>query len=124
MNIPARLSKITAVSLALCTLAPPAWECSCARMTRQQAIAATPIVFEGRVLRVRKDGARIYADVETSRILKGSVPRIVEVGTAESSAACGYTFRTGQQLTVGATLDQLQFSTTSCTMGPLNPGRN
>ena len=92
-------------------------------MTREQAIAATPIVFEGRVLRVRREGSRVYADVEMARVIKGSVPRVVEVGTQALPAACGYPFKAGQNVTVGAVLSQMQFSTTSCTMWPLNAGR-
>ncbi len=100
----------------------PAQACSCKKMTREQAVAATPVVFEGRVLRVRKEGNSVYADIEAARVLKGSVPRVVEVGTHASSAACGYTFRVGQTLTVGASLSQMQFSTNMCTMVPLNAG--
>ncbi len=103
--------------------ASPGFACSCKKMTREQVIAATPVVFEGRVLRVRKDGNSIYADVETARVLKGSVPRVVEVGTNASSVACGYTFRVGDTLTVGASLSQMQYSTNMCTMVPLNSGR-
>ena len=92
-------------------------------MTRDAAIAATPVVFEGRVLRVRRDGSSIYADVEMSRLLKGTVPRIVEVSTPASSAACGYEFRVGAAVTVGAQFLQQQFSTNACTMLPLNTKR-
>ena len=94
--------------------------CSCRPMSRQQAIDATAIVFEGRVLRVRQEGQRLYADIETSRILKGNLPRVVEVGTAAHSAACGYAFKPGQSLTVGVSLSQRMYSTNSCLMFSLN----
>ncbi len=81
------------------------------------------VVFEGRVLRVRREGAMSYADIEMSRVLKGSVPRVVEVGTQSSSAACGYAFKTGQRVTVAAKFSQQMFSTTSCMMAPLNRPR-
>ncbi len=72
------------------------------------------------MLRVRHDGGRLYADIETGRILKGVVPRVVEVGTANNSAACGYPFKAGQRLTVGAHLSQQMFSVSSCAMDALN----
>jgi hypothetical protein len=99
----------------------PALACSCAKLTFTQAMAQTPIVFEGRVMRVRRERDSVYADIEMSRVLKGSVPRIVEVGTPTSSAACGYVFKAGERLTVGVRLAQQMFTTSICTMGPLNP---
>jgi hypothetical protein len=86
-------------------------------------MAQTPIVFEGRVMRVRRERDSVYADIEMSRVLKGSVPRMVEVGTPASSAACGYAFKAGDRLTVGVRLAQQMFTTNVCTMGPLNPAR-
>ena len=92
-------------------------------MSREAAMAAVNTVFEGRVLRVRKDGNTVYADVEMSRTLKGTVPRIVEVGTPASSAACGYPFRAGERVMVAAQFAQQQFTANMCTMMPLNSAR-
>ena len=100
--------------------ATPALACSCARMTREQAIASVTAVFEGRVMRVRREGGFVYADVEMSRVIKGSVPRVVEVRTRDNSAACGYPFKASERLTVGVEFAQQQFSTNLCVMGPLN----
>lgn len=75
------------------------------------------------MLRVRRDGAFLYADIELARIIKGSAPRVVEVGTPASSAACGYPFRPGERLTVAAQFAQQQFTANLCTMVPLNAKR-
>lgn len=109
---------------AILTLIPHvALACSCKPMSREQAMAAVNTVFEGRVLRVRKDGNSIYADIEMSRMVKGTVPRIVEVGTPASSPACGYGFKAGERVTVAAQFSQQQYTATLCTMMPLNARR-
>ena len=38
-------------------LAPPALACKCALVAREQVIAATPVVFDGEVLRVELDAS-------------------------------------------------------------------
>ena len=111
-------------ALALASLsATPALACKCRQVSMQAAMGSASYVFDGRVLRVRREGASVYADIETSRVLKGSVPRVVEIGTPASAAACGYAFKPGQALTIGAEFSQQQFTTTSCIMTALNPGR-
>jgi len=117
------LSALLAATALAAIASTPAQACSCKKRTSAQVMAETPVVFEGRVLRVRREGARVYADIETARILKGTLPRIAEVSTAASSAACGYDFRPGAQVVVGALFEQQQFSTNLCIMGPLNQDR-
>ena len=97
--------------------------CKCAASTREKAIAATPLVFEARVLRVREEDGQRYADVEMVSPVKGAVPRAMEVATPVSSAACGYNFRKDERLTVGVTLIEGQYRATSCVMLGLNGGR-
>lgn len=102
------------------SLAAPAHACSCRKMSRAAAIEAADVAFEGRVLSVRTEGRRRYADVELIRPLKGAAPRRVEVGTHISSAACGYPFRAGQHLSFAANFREQQFSTGMCLMTPMN----
>jgi hypothetical protein len=108
--------------LVLVTFAPAASAaCSCARQTRDQAIAKASVVFTGRLLNTRRDGDHNFARLETVQLLKGSAPPVIEVMTPVSPAACGYEFTGGQVVTVAATLRQQQYETDSCAMAVLNP---
>ena len=63
-------------------LPPPAHACSCARgATQAQAIAASHVVFQGRVVDVRREGQQIFATINVIRPIKGNVRTNVEVGT-------------------------------------------
>lgn len=89
-------------------------------MSQKQAIAASDVVFQGRVQNVYRDGNRLFASIIVIRPVKGNVRTQVEVGTNASSAACGYNFRKGQVVMVGASFAQNQYSTQACLMLPLN----
>jgi len=120
-------------------IAPAALACKCALVSRDDAIAVTPVVFDGEVLRVEDDGDGQHEVVtlRVHRAIKGLSPRAayrldaalrrrpektVTVVSRVSSAACGWDFRAGpQRLTVGA--DRDKFGTlvaTRCTMMNLN----
>lgn len=107
-------------SLALVAVAEQAFACSCAKQTRAQAAAQASIVVTGRVLNVRRDGANVYARIETAQVLKGAAPPVVEVMTPASSAACGYAFEKGKFQVIAARLSEQQFSTNSCLMNAIN----
>lgn len=100
--------------------ATPALACKCEQMTRAQAIARGDAAFEGLVVRVRFEGSQTYAEIETSRPLKGAVPRRVELGSRRSAAACGVVFREGQRLTFVARFAEQQFTTNSCLIRAVN----
>ena len=63
-------------------LAPPALACKCALVAREQVIAATPVVFDGEVLRVELDasGKREVTTLRVHGVIKG-----LSAGTASSS---------------------------------------
>lgn len=68
--------------------------CKCASSSREQAIAANPVVFEGRVLRVTTNGTTQATTMSVVRAIKGvakGAPVTVRSGT--QSASCGYDFR-------------------------------
>jgi hypothetical protein len=105
-------------------LAPSAaLACKCSATPRAAMIEKTPYVFQGRVLRVRDDETTRYADIEMVRPVKGEIPRVMEVATPRSTAACGYPFQKGQVLVVGVSLREAQYHANNCTMLSLNGGK-
>jgi hypothetical protein len=134
---------ITPRFLALAALgllvAPPALACKCALMAREQVIAATPVVFEGEVLRVELDasGEREVTTLRVHGVVKGFSRRAayrldaairrrpektVTILSGVDDAACGWDFRAGpQRLTIGAERDRFgTLVATRCTMMNLN----
>jgi hypothetical protein len=119
--------------------AQPAFACKCALVARADVIAATPVVFEGEVLRVELDagGEREVVTLRVHGAIKGLSARAayrldaairrrpektVTVVSGVSDAACGWDFRTGpRRLTVGAERDRFgTLVATRCTMVNLN----
>ena len=119
--------------------APPALACKCALVAREQVIAATPVVFDGEVLRVEIDasGKREVTTLRVHGVVKGLSTRAayrldaairrrpektVTVVSGVDAAACGWDFRTGpQRLTIGAERDRFgTLVATRCTMINLN----
>lgn len=115
-----KLAMLFAAAFSVFAFGAPAQACKCGNFSRTAAIEAADVAFEGRVLSVRTEGRRRYADVEMIRPLKGAVPRRIEVGTNVSSAACGYPFKAGQRLSFAANFREQQFSTGMCLMMPMN----
>jgi len=117
-----RTAALAGAGFLACAFAPAAVAaCSCPRQTRDQVAAKASLVFTGRLLGTRRDGAHNYARLETVQLLKGSAPPVVEVMTPASPAACSYEFPAGQVVAVAATLRQQQYETDSCAMAVLNP---
>ena len=119
--------------------APPALACKCALVAREQVIAATPVVFDGEVLRVEIDasGKREVTTLRVHGVVKGLSARAayrldaairrrpektVTVVSGVDDAACGWDFRTGpQRLTIGAERDRFgTLVAMRCTMMNLN----
>ena len=119
--------------------APPALACRCSLVAREQVIAATPVVFDGEVLRVEVDasGKREVTTLRVHGVVKGLSARAayrldaairrrpektVTVVSGVDAAACGWDFRTGpQRLTIGAERDRFgTLVAMRCTMMNLN----
>jgi len=119
--------------------APPALACKCALVAREQVIAATPVVFDGEVLRVEIDasGKREVTTLRVHGVVTGLSARAayrldaairrrpektVTVVSGVDDAACGWDFRTGpQRLTIGAERDRFgTLVAMRCTMMNLN----
>ena len=119
--------------------APPAMACKCALVAREQVIAATPVVFDGEVLRVEVDasGKREVTTLRVHGVVKGLSARAayrldaairrrpektVTVVSGVDDAACGWDFRTSpQRLTIGAERDRFgTLVAMRCTMMNLN----
>jgi hypothetical protein len=130
---------ILLVTMGALVVAPAALACKCALVSRDEAIAAAAVVFDGEVLRVERDGEdkNDVVTLRVTRAIKGVSPRVayrldaalrrrpeksVTVITRASAAACGWDFRQGpQRLTVGAERDKLgTLVATRCTMMNLN----
>ena len=131
-------------AVALATLgllvAPHALACKCALIAREQVIEATPVVFDGEVLRVELDasGKREVTTLRVHGVVKGLSARIayrldaairrrpektVTVLSGVDDASCGWDFRSGpQRLTIGAERDTFgTLVVRRCTMINLNP---
>jgi hypothetical protein len=98
---------VTTAGVVLAT-ATPAAACKCALVPRDRAIISTPLVFQGRVLKVETEGGTQVTTLMVVRNVKGmSKGETVQVRSRTSSAACGYDFREGREtLLVGAFKDE------------------
>jgi hypothetical protein len=118
------MSRLVVASLvALLGTPSSAMACSCAPASRDQVISSTPVVFEGRVLRVDTRGAVQVTTLKVVRPIKGvSSGATVKARSRTSSAACGYDFgRAGGTLFVGGTgAGRGAISVNLCTMHGLN----
>lgn len=122
----------------LLLVAPEALACSCERLTRDQVIALTPIVFDGEILRIEMDAVR-QQQITTFRVrdaIKGVPQRMVlrmetvfkrmpqrtmTILSGLSGASCGWDFSTGPaRLTVGARRDGPNLVASYCVMTILN----
>src|SRR5262249_51943337 len=132
-------ARVTTLALAGFLVSSPAFACKCALVAREQVIAATPVVFDGEVLRVELDasGQREVTTLRVHRVVKGfsartayrldaAIPprpeKTVALLSRVDEADCGWDFRTGpQRLTIGAERDRFgTLVATRCTMMNLN----
>jgi hypothetical protein len=107
MMLPVRLMVGAAMAAIVLASASPAAACKCALVPRDRAIISTPLVFQGRVLKVEMEDGTQVTTLMVVRNVKGmSKGETVQVRSRTSSAACGYDFREGKQtLLVGAFKD-------------------
>ncbi|MGE3247389.1 MAG: hypothetical protein AB7F96_04095 [Beijerinckiaceae bacterium] len=115
-----RKSALAAIAfISTCAAIQTAHACSCRPWSRAQAVKAADVVFQGRVLDVYRDGQKLFATLAVVRPVKGNLRTKIEVGTNASSAACGYPFRKGQVVVVGATFREQQYRTNMCLMNAI-----
>jgi hypothetical protein len=107
MMFPFRSMLGAATAAMVLASASPAAACKCALVPRDRAIISTPLVFQGRVIKVEMEGGTQVTTLMVVRNVKGmSKGETVQVRSPASSAACGYDFRDGRQtLLVGAFKD-------------------
>jgi len=122
-TIPGPAAMFGAAFLLALAAGSPAFACSCKSISQAEAMKGSAVVFQGRVLDVRVEGDGRFATIEVIRPIKGGVQTVVEVGTRASAAACGYPFRRGEVVIVGASFTQQQYRTNMCVMYNLNRDR-
>ena len=114
-------------AFALVCAAGPALACKCALVPRDRTIIATPLVFQGRVVKIETTPETGPADQITTMMviknLKGMAKgETVKVKSRTASAACGFDFRDARPtMLVGAFRDeQGTLGVRRCTMYNLN----
>jgi hypothetical protein len=103
--------------------AEPALACKCSVTSRDHAIAAAPLVFEGRILSIQTNGTAQVTTIVVTKPIKGvSMGVRLKVKSHTQSAACGYDFREANKtLTVGGEkAERNTISVRRCTMYNLN----
>src|SRR6266700_2238603 len=117
----------TIAAFALFCAAEPALACKCALVPRDRTIISTPLVFQGRVVKIETTPQTGPADQITTMMviknLKGMAKgETVKVKSRTASAACGFDFRGSKPtMLVGAFRDeQGALSVRRCTMYNLN----
>lgn len=111
-----------ALALGVELITSPAVACRCAQVDDAAHLAATPIIFTGRVIpeKTETDGRALIFMFEITEIWKGSLPAAVAVRTPRSSATCGASFEPGRSYTVFATpFRQNQLETGACQLAPI-----
>jgi hypothetical protein len=108
MMLPIRVSLAASAAAVVLATATPAAACKCALVPRDRSIISTPLVFQGRVVKIDTQGDAQVTTLMVVRNIKGmSKGETVQVRSRTSSAACGYDFREGKEtLLVGAFKDE------------------
>lgn len=108
-------------AVALVCIAGPALACKCALTSRDEAIASSSYVFEGRVANIETDGTTQVTTMTVAKMIKGPLRGVIKVKSNTESASCGYDFREADKLlTVGAERSDDGFTVRRCTMYNLN----
>lgn len=102
-----RLLPLLFLAVFLLGLAGPARACSCALLEPNQLLEFAPTAFVGTVTGVPavvgRGGGSVAYTFEVETVLAGEVPSVVEVTTADNSAACGFEAALGTRMAVFAT---------------------
>ncbi len=84
--------------------------CSCMRLTPSEGLSSSYAVFTGEVTKIEPNTATKFGGVEITlqvkKVWKGDIGEQVQVRTAGSSAACGYSFVKGETYLLYADRDE------------------
>jgi MYXO-CTERM domain-containing protein len=98
------------IGLASFTQTSEARACSCMRITPAEGLSSAYAVFTGEVTTIEPNTATKFGGVEITlrvkKVWKGDIGAQVQVRTAGSSAACGYSFVKGETYLVYADRDE------------------
>ncbi len=101
--------------------------CRCVPQTPEEHFAAADLVFRGTVVSTLAREFEVHAFVDWIEAWKGELPTdtLVRVVTTDSSAACGFPFREGDDLVIFARVDEdaaARIRTHTCTLtGQVTP---
>jgi hypothetical protein len=102
-----RLLPLLFFVVSLFGVAGPANACSCALLEPSQLLEFAPTAFVGTVTGVPavigRGGGSVAYTFEVETVLAGEVPSVVDVTTADNSAACGFEAALGTRMAVFAT---------------------
>jgi hypothetical protein len=102
-----RLLPLLFFVVSLFGVAGPANACSCALLEPNQMLEFAPTAFVGTVTGVPavigRGGGSVAYTFEVETVLAGEVPSVVDVTTADNSAACGFEAALGTRMAVFAT---------------------
>ena len=111
----------TGALVALIGSANAALACKCAVTSREAAMSAAAVVFQGQVVNVATSGGSQVTTMRVTRAIKGvSSGATVKVRSRTASAACGYDFRGKRSVLVGGERAGGAISARRCTMYNLN----
>lgn len=104
-----------AVLLVLCvSFAAPALACSCAKVSRDEVVKNSDVVFTGTVEKVERAGFWSVATLKVHDVEKGTVDEEATVQTASDGAACGVNFEVGQKVEIAAIQRKDRLHTSLC----------
>ncbi|HYE41764.1 MAG TPA: hypothetical protein VEA15_00090 [Caulobacteraceae bacterium] len=117
--MPSRAGAFAVSAVLLSLVAGVAQACDCTRFrSPTEQMTRSDAVFRGRVLKVRRlaDG-RVVSTIAVAEILKGKLPRLVDVANGPSAdGACGLSLRQGDVVSLAARRDaDGGWSTGACT---------
>jgi len=102
-----RILPLLFLLVSLFGFAGPANACSCALLEPNQLLEFAPTAFVGTVTGVPavvgRGGGSVAYTFEVETVLAGDVPSVVDVTTADNSAACGFEAAMGTRMAVFAT---------------------
>lgn len=114
-------SQVIRASGLILALAVGAWEpsaaeaCSCAPLSFEDQRAEAAAIFEGRVEQIVSDeDGTLSVAFHVTQAWRGVAQERIEVSTASSGAACGFTFEVGQHYLVYATSPESTLRVSLC----------
>ena len=109
LNFVRRTLRMILLTVSFFAFAGPARACDCAMLDPKEMLEFAPTAFIGTVTAapgfVGGGGGSAVFTFEVETVLAGQVPAIVDVTTADNSAACGFEAAVGSRMAVFATDD-------------------